>query len=773
MFTIAIFCSLPVEAEAIECLFDESYDRLSKYYGKQKGDTNLYINGRVGNHHVVLCYMPGMGTTNAAAVASALRASYPRIQLALVVGICGGVPTVSKSENIFLGDVVISDSLILYNFGRQYPGSFERKSEVQEALGRPNAEIRSLLNALRSTRSRNEFESQIMQYVRKLQKSDKKWCHPQIDDILFDASYVHKHHQEDCNASCACLVSETLDDICEDALAKSCDDLGCDKSQIVRCLKPVEKIGVSANIGTVACAKAVMKSGYHRDKIAKKDKIIGFEMEGAGVWDIFPCVVIKGVCDYADSHKNKLWQAYAAVTGASAAKAFLGYWRPQARQAEKGLSRHFSVPFGRNHRFVGRQDELAQLEEWAVNPEERGKLAVTGLGGIGKTQIALELAYRMHHNGSDCSIFWIPCKNNDSFRQACMTNAQTLGIEDVDPAKVEEQVQAFLSQTNDKWLLILDGADDMDMWMNGSGTTAPLKNFLPSNRHGRIIFTTRNRKLAVKLASHDVIHVGDLDEAAGVGLLEKSLIQQDLVEDKDATTYLVKQLAFLPQAITQAAAYMNANEIGVYDYLMLLHEQEEDVVELLSEDFENDGRYEASDIPIVLTWFASFRQIERLDPLASEYLSLLACLGQQSIPESFLPRPLSRRKMVEALGLLKAYSFIAIRPSDKCITMHRLVHLAARQWLRSQDRMELYTHKAAERLGEVLNDDGINEKHRRLYVQHAEFLLHELHVMAVYAHWNIRVSSGGDKSGAEEEGLLLQGRNTLSHSLEPWDPRCM
>ncbi|PYH67515.1 kinesin light chain [Aspergillus vadensis CBS 113365] len=758
-FTIAIFCALPVEAEAIECLFDESYDRLSKYYGKRQGDTNTYINGRVGDHHVVLCYMPGMGTTNAAAVASALRASYPRIQLALVVGICGGVPTVSKSENIFLGDVVISDSLVLYNLGRQYPGSFERKAEVQEALGRPNPEIRSLLNALRSTHSHNELESQIMQNVQELQKSDKKWCHPRINDILFDASYIHKHHQQDCNASCVCLVSETLDDICEDALAKSCDDLGCDKSQIIRSLKPVERVGVSAHIGTVACAKGVMKSGHHRDKIAKKDKIIGFEMEGAGVWDIFPCVVIKGVCDYADSHKNKLWQKYAAVTGASAAKAFLGYWRPQCHQAEKVGTYHFSVPFGRNHHFVGRQDELAQLEKWAINPQERGKLAVTGLGGIGKTQIALELAYRMHHNDSECSILWIPCKNNDSFRQACMAIAQTLGIQDVDPAKVEEQ-------TNDRWLLILDGADDMDMWMNGSGTTAPLKNFLPSNRHGRIIFTTRNRKLAVKLASCDVIHARELDEQAGVELLRQSLIQQDLVEDKDAATYLVKQIALLPQAITQSAAYMNENEIGVYDYLMLLHEHEDNVVELLSEHFEADGRYDDSKNPTALTWFTSFRQIEKLDSLATEYLSLLACLSQQSISKSFLPRPVSRKKMVEALGLLSAYSFITIRPGDKCITMHRLVRLAARQWLRSQDRLEIYTHKAADRLSEVLNNDPVNEKHQRQYVQHTEFLLHELHAMAVQAQWNVR-GLGGDGNKAEEEKLAVPRTNTLSHSLEP------
>ncbi|KAL2836062.1 ankyrin repeat-containing domain protein [Aspergillus pseudodeflectus] len=75
-----------------------------------------------------------------------------------------------------------------------------------------------------------------------------------------------------------------------------------------------------------------MKSGQHRDEIVKREKVIGFEMEGAGVWDNVPCIIIKGVCDYADSHKSKVWQAYAAATGASVAKAFLEYWMPATQQ---------------------------------------------------------------------------------------------------------------------------------------------------------------------------------------------------------------------------------------------------------------------------------------------------------------------------------------------------------------------------------------------------------------------------------------------------------
>ncbi|KAK2774832.1 nb-arc and tpr domain protein [Colletotrichum kahawae] len=78
-----------------------------------------------------------------------------------------------------------------------------------------------------------------------------------------------------------------------------------------------------------------MKAGGQRDEIAQQQGVIGFEMEGAGVWDSFPCVVIKGACDYADSHKTKLWQSYAATTAAACAKAFLDYWVPHQEQQRR------------------------------------------------------------------------------------------------------------------------------------------------------------------------------------------------------------------------------------------------------------------------------------------------------------------------------------------------------------------------------------------------------------------------------------------------------
>jgi nucleoside phosphorylase len=327
-FAVAIICALPLEAEAVEALFDETYDRLGKYYGKQRGDANAYINGRIGKHDVVLCYLPGMGKGSAAGVASSLLVSYPCVRLALVVGICGGAPPPPDYQEIFLGDVIISDSVIEYDFGRQYPGGFQQKTGVKDMLGRPGREIRALLNGLRAENARRELQDQAQQYLHTLQQTGTKWCHPGVSDILFQASYLHKHSDHASPAGCSCFGSDALDQICEEALGKDCNELDCNQGQRVRCREVLDAIRTSIYIGPVASADTVMKSGQHRDEIVKREKVIGFEMEGAGVWDNVPCIIVKGVCDYADSHKSKVWQAYAAATGASVAKAFLEYWMP-------------------------------------------------------------------------------------------------------------------------------------------------------------------------------------------------------------------------------------------------------------------------------------------------------------------------------------------------------------------------------------------------------------------------------------------------------------
>ncbi|KAJ5080917.1 hypothetical protein N7456_013627 [Penicillium angulare] len=403
-FTIAIICALTIEADAIEELFDETYDRHGEIYSKQFRDPNSYVTGRIGRHNVVLCYMPGIGRGAAASVASSVRVSYTGVQTALVVGICGGVPNPSHNDKIYLGDVIISDSVIQFDFGRQYPGGFQRKMGVKDTLGRPNQEIRSLLQGLKARRARSDFQSKTSQYLQLPQQSGSHWQHPGSEDILFRASFTHKHRAEALSPVCLCFTGHREDDVCSEAVKTTCSKLACDENHIVRRRK-VQDSSVSILIGTIASGDTVMKSGECRDRIAAsgEENVLGFEMEGAGVWDNISCIVIKGVCDYADSHKNKDWQEYAAASGASATKAFLSIWVPISREDSPPRLNAPEIP--RSPCFVGRATEMEELRSAFLSGGTFDRtLLLQGPPGIGKSALTVEYVERFRHKHKD--IFW-------------------------------------------------------------------------------------------------------------------------------------------------------------------------------------------------------------------------------------------------------------------------------------------------------------------------------------------------------------------------------
>ena len=294
---------------AVVALFYPRWDDDERPYDKAAGDPNAYSTGAVGRHNVVLVHMPGMGKASAAAVAANCRASFPNIKLALIVGVCGVVPFrpgSSETAETVLGDVIISDGVVQYDLGRRLPKQFVTKDTLLDALGRPNTEIRALLAKLKGLHERKMLQGKMAGYMDVLRgKPELAAAYPgAAQDRLFEATYRHVRD------------------------GKSCEECACD-GKLVRRTRLEQGDGQPAvQFGLIASGDTVMKSGKRRDDIARKAGVIGFEMEGAGVWDIFPCVVIKGACDYADSHKNKVWQRYAAATAAACMKAFLGYWVP-------------------------------------------------------------------------------------------------------------------------------------------------------------------------------------------------------------------------------------------------------------------------------------------------------------------------------------------------------------------------------------------------------------------------------------------------------------
>ncbi|KAL4802003.1 purine and uridine phosphorylase [Aspergillus unguis] len=295
-YTVGIICGLPRELLAVQFLMDSIHPPPVVSFR----DKNRYVPGTIGGHLVVATCIPEgqHGTEAAASVASQLGISFPAIQFCLLVGIAGGVP---GREDLRLGDVVVSiptgtrPGVIQYDLGKATPGAnFVETGSLQ----RPP---RVLLGAINNLRSDPHLGPNPLQpYLDVIAEKDPRYMFPgRQQDILFPADYVH------------------LDGIrCDDHL----------DSQVRRQTRVSDHPGIF--YGLVASGNTVISDAVLRDRIGQRFNVLCFEMQAAGVCNALPCLVIRGICDYSDSHKTKVWQDYAAATAAAYAKLLLGYVRP-------------------------------------------------------------------------------------------------------------------------------------------------------------------------------------------------------------------------------------------------------------------------------------------------------------------------------------------------------------------------------------------------------------------------------------------------------------
>ncbi len=297
---------------------------------------------------------------------------------------------------------------------------------------------------------------------------------------------------------------------------------------------------------------------------------------------------------------------------------------------------------------------------------------------------------------------------------------------------------------------------------------------LPISQDGRIIFTSRDRKTAYDLVQRGhIVEVPELSEDVAIDLLQKYVPRHDLGKHEDDAKSLLKQLTYLPLAIVQAASYINKNGISLSEYLLLLADQEEEVINLLSEHFEDDSRYCDNDRyvkvknPVATTWLISFEQIRLRDPLAADYLSFMACVDSKDVPQSLLPPGPSRKGEVDAFGTLHAYSFIQKRaeglaPEDLALDAHRLVHLATRNWLRKEELLVQWTEKVVGRLADVIPDNkNQNRSIWRRYLIHASYALDSRLIdqdgkRRIDLAWKVGNCLNSDGRWKEAETLLVQ-----------------
>ncbi|KAK3369403.1 nucleoside phosphorylase domain-containing protein [Lasiosphaeria ovina] len=332
-FEIAVVCALAREYNAVYRLVDQVWD---KDYGRADGDLNTYTTGRIGSFDVVLVRLSGMGKRIAASAAASLRSSYPGLTLVLLTGICGGVPLTKTGGAVLLGDVVISNAVVQYDLARRYPDASATKDSAEDRLSKPNKNILNFVALLETEAELERLRQRTAFFLQEMQSSSEAqtWGGASYEypgaaqDRLFEASYPHKHQIPPMQCDCADW-RKVSDPVCDDSRNLSCGQVGCDGRFLVRRERVVMNLQLeregrgkeaqvpSIFVGCVGSADTVLKSGEDRDRIAKRHDIVAFEMESAGVWEELPCIMVKGVCDYADSHKNKSWQDFAAATAAS------------------------------------------------------------------------------------------------------------------------------------------------------------------------------------------------------------------------------------------------------------------------------------------------------------------------------------------------------------------------------------------------------------------------------------------------------------------------
>ncbi|KAM3437213.1 hypothetical protein MY4824_003911 [Beauveria thailandica] len=492
-------------------MLDEEHETLPQ----PRSDTNIYNLGAINNHNVVVAGLPKAGNCPAATVITQMRMTFPNLKHGLLVGIGGGVPVKTDHGMIRLGHVVVSEptgahsGAVQYDHGKATAGQFELKGIL-------NSPPTALLNAARevSVQRQRIDHDPIWKNTQRIDTSRphlRRFKSPGVaNDNLYQPDYEHRQ---------------------ADA---SCEDGGCDpKQRIERPMNDLNEAFVTVHRGTVASGELVIKDAIKRDNLARKLRVLCFEMEAAGASIDFPCMIIRGISDYCDSHKNDVWHGYAAAVAAAYARQL--FFHMSIKEAAKSsdptphsLELSFdsteisAVPY-----FVARQDELRQIHKLLRGPAGRLIAILYGLGGMGKTQLAM--AYMKRHYSEYPVAIWLNARDEIALKQSFARAAERIqrlepslaylkaALESRDLDEIWKAAKRWLEEPmNNRWMVIYDNYDDprldssviIGQPSHNNGTDPKTKfqghedafdskafdirPYLPTANHGSIIVTTRS-----------------------------------------------------------------------------------------------------------------------------------------------------------------------------------------------------------------------------------------------------------------------------------------
>ncbi|KAM3502736.1 hypothetical protein MY10362_004646 [Beauveria mimosiformis] len=317
-YTVGWICALTTEYVAAQVFLDQEH--MPPTFTATH-DNNDYTLGRIGQHNVVIAILPGgeYGIASAATVGRDMLHTFPNIRIGLMVGIGGGAPT--SKHDIRLGDVVVSEprdglaGVFQYDYGKNIQDQPFHKTGF---LAPPPPILLTATSGLRAKYERygHSIHQDIMTRLVAEKRLKRKYSRPAADtDCLYRSHVIHSQSESSC-----------LDNCGRDAQSVS-----------IRTARDEDEDDPAIHYGLIASANQLMKDAKLRDQYANEKGVLCFEMEAAGLVNHFPCLIIRGICDYADSHKNKEWQGYAAMTAAAYARDLLYKISPKKVEGEKKL----------------------------------------------------------------------------------------------------------------------------------------------------------------------------------------------------------------------------------------------------------------------------------------------------------------------------------------------------------------------------------------------------------------------------------------------------
>ncbi|KAF3155068.1 hypothetical protein TWF788_006463, partial [Orbilia oligospora] len=691
-YSIGWLCAIPIELEAARKVLDEVHPKLSV----PQGDENCYEFGRIGEHNVVISWLPqaGYGLTNAAIVATRMNTTFTRMRFGLMVGVGGGAP--SSTNDIRLGDIVISQptnrsgGVIQYDFGKATEGG---EFQITGFLNAPPPTLLSAVSAI-TAMDQVKLGQKISDTAYEIEKRDGRFIYPGKDtDKLFHASYLHVPGEERQVDTCS----------------------ACDTPNIInRPERPHDHPYL--HYGIIASANQVMKDGTKRDNVSSETGALSSKDE----------------IEDSSIRRDKINEINFVIP--------------------------FHMPFPRNRNFVGRAEELRQVykyfsgtnftESSIHKPDSVATpriYALTGTGGMGKTQIALEYAYRHHRDYT--AVFWVSTANESMIHtsfidimqrivkeQARITwpesppDYQAIGSKLGIPGLIDEKgtvssnleainnIQSalfdWLQLPGNRWLLIFDNLDDLE--------TFSVQKYFPNQGSGAIFITSRRPEFSQSAKQLDL---EGLDSKSAVALLLKLAHLTDSGVPENEAVTLVEKLGFMPLAISHAGCYIHETKLPLGGYLSYYNEAFT-VVQSRKPKFGWNYRNDTA----ATTWEISFSKIKEQNKEAALLLLVCSYLNPQEIFDDLWgDKALEKVETQKKVLLLASYSLVKIIKFG-VFSVHPVVHSWARE---SSDRLERFRaiKYAVTILGKASNRGNVSRENKewdareeRRVASHMEYL---------------------------------------------------